>query len=599
MNALFERVANYCFGFDFFVSYSHADGKEYPRRLKQRLEESGFKVFLDQIEYAPGADLRRETRRQVLKSRHLVVVARDNALCSPWVFREVETFLQSGRIPILLDVNRSVEGVSEGSELAVMAQERHWLRLEELIDDPDGEPTAHAVSELVRSFGATRQETKRQRILAGTTAVFAVLAVAAGYMAWIAEQRRVLANDRLETTLETATRFVNQTVKMSDRFGVPRELVVELLKEPEQVFLTLMEENTGRLEVRRKYAQTLLDFSDNYEVLGDSELRLQRLQAAEKILAELVHKDPEQLDWQFVLANAHSKTGTTHLFRGDKAAAEAKYQQSLDIRRNLAEARPEDRKFQRYYSVALNRMGEISISRGRYPQAREFIGQAKDIRTRLLAGKPGDAGLKRDLFVCQIWMGDSFKAEKNFSSARAEYEVARKWAKEIWQQKQSSRRATRDLTVSMNKIGETLLGEGNTKAAKALYEEALPLRVKLVQTDESDRGAKRDLFVSYIQLGNVSLFDKDVDASRKYFRKALDISAALVDADPNYGHWQVDKAEALGWLGTVAETGGVEMLRKAIAELEMFKKTEKLPADRENLIPQFKAMLDVRATANN
>ncbi len=183
MRALFERVANYCFGYDFFVSYSHADGKQYPRLLKQRLEEAGFKVFLDQVEYAPGADLRRETRRQVLKSRHLVVVARDNALRSPWVAREVETYLQSGRIPILLDVNQSVAMFSDSSELAAMAQERHWLRLEESVDDPDGEPTAHAVSELVRSFGATRQETKRQRILAGTTAVFAALAVVAGYMA--------------------------------------------------------------------------------------------------------------------------------------------------------------------------------------------------------------------------------------------------------------------------------------------------------------------------------------------------------------------------------------------------------------------------------
>ena len=67
-DGLVARVVDRVFGYDFFLSYSHGDGMRLPHRLKQRLEQAGFRVFLDQTEYVAGVDLRRETRRQVMKS---------------------------------------------------------------------------------------------------------------------------------------------------------------------------------------------------------------------------------------------------------------------------------------------------------------------------------------------------------------------------------------------------------------------------------------------------------------------------------------------------------------------------------------------------
>jgi hypothetical protein len=42
--------------------------------VKGRLEQVGFKVFLDQTEYVAGLDLQRETKRQVAKSRQIVIL---------------------------------------------------------------------------------------------------------------------------------------------------------------------------------------------------------------------------------------------------------------------------------------------------------------------------------------------------------------------------------------------------------------------------------------------------------------------------------------------------------------------------------------------
>ena len=93
----FRRLTDWIFGYDFFISYAHADGGNYPAELHARLEEiGGYKAFLDKTEFVPGIDLRRATRRRVRMSQKLVVVARPSALQSEWVHREVEIHLAAG-----------------------------------------------------------------------------------------------------------------------------------------------------------------------------------------------------------------------------------------------------------------------------------------------------------------------------------------------------------------------------------------------------------------------------------------------------------------------------------------------------------------------
>jgi WD40 repeat protein len=189
---LLQRAIDAVFGYDFFLSYSHSDGMAYPARLKNRLEAVAFKVFLDQTEYTPGIELQRETRRQVKKASKFVVVARPAALKSKWVLREVETALAIGRTPLLIDVNGAVQSAPDDAKLAAMARDNDWLRLEESIDDDA--PSDHAVAELIRSFGSTRQETKRRRMFAAATAVLAAVAALAVWEAIVATQER---NDAL------------------------------------------------------------------------------------------------------------------------------------------------------------------------------------------------------------------------------------------------------------------------------------------------------------------------------------------------------------------------------------------------------------------
>jgi WD40 repeat protein len=191
--SVFQPALDFVFGYDFFISHSHSDGNDYPRRLQERLQQVGFKVFLDLSEYAPGMDLPRETIRQVKKSRKLLVVARRAALASEWVKREVEVALSQGNIPIVVNINSAVENTVATSFLSKTAIEHQWFTLNESLDNPDAGPSDEAIASLVRGFRNTRQETKRIRILAATSVVLAITTVIALWQGYSAVKNAQIA----------------------------------------------------------------------------------------------------------------------------------------------------------------------------------------------------------------------------------------------------------------------------------------------------------------------------------------------------------------------------------------------------------------------
>jgi WD40 repeat protein len=207
-----RRAADFLFGYDFFISYSHGDGMNYPRRLSERLEALNYKVFLDTKVYVAGTDLQLATRRRIRMSKKLIVVVRKNALESDWVLKEVKTCLDRGRAPIAIDVNKTLESSPPKQPLASHLKDKIYIP--ESIADSDGEPSDAVIQELTRSFRATRQDTLRLRVMSVAALVFLVVAVVAVWQGWIAEQRRLHAvsrqlatqaryeiNDRLDTAM--------------------------------------------------------------------------------------------------------------------------------------------------------------------------------------------------------------------------------------------------------------------------------------------------------------------------------------------------------------------------------------------------------------
>lgn len=183
------RFLDHLFGYDFFISYSHADGKAYPRQLAQALAAQDFSVFLDEDVYAAGDELSAATLRRVGQSRRLVVVCGSSAARSQWVRREVEAYAARSEVPLVIEWDATL----------ACDDEARWLReilgttltIREIVPRAEA-PSAETVERLVRRFRAQRVERVRSALFATAAAVFAVLAV----VAWIQRGRAVAETRR-------------------------------------------------------------------------------------------------------------------------------------------------------------------------------------------------------------------------------------------------------------------------------------------------------------------------------------------------------------------------------------------------------------------
>jgi WD40 repeat protein len=185
-------LADFIFGFDYFLSYSHRDGLEYPAALARRLVASGFRVFLDKEIYGAGTDLRTATRRRARMSTYLIVIARPAAMRSAWVLSEVRESLAAGRTPIVIDVGGAYASADASNELTRLLADRLFIGEASALT----EPSDYVVEELRKSFHATRREVVRLRVV---TAVAVVLAVLVGISAW---QYRVATRARISAEQE-------------------------------------------------------------------------------------------------------------------------------------------------------------------------------------------------------------------------------------------------------------------------------------------------------------------------------------------------------------------------------------------------------------
>jgi WD40 repeat protein len=145
-------------------------------------------------------------------SRKLIVIARPAALKSQWVKREVDIHLASGRAPLIININGALALARAGAEPA-LAVEEEWLHINETIPEPDGTPTDHALNELIRSCDATRQETKRLRVVGSAAAGLAVLTLLSVIGGWLA----IIQRNRAEANHQEA---VTNKVSLSTRNGM-------------------------------------------------------------------------------------------------------------------------------------------------------------------------------------------------------------------------------------------------------------------------------------------------------------------------------------------------------------------------------------------
>jgi hypothetical protein len=96
------RLVDVIFGYDFFVSYTWADGSKYAHSLYEKLKAQGFTAFLDEKDFTGGDNWTLLGRRALRKTRQLILVATPRVHESAPVLKELIAFQSTGRrmIPV-------------------------------------------------------------------------------------------------------------------------------------------------------------------------------------------------------------------------------------------------------------------------------------------------------------------------------------------------------------------------------------------------------------------------------------------------------------------------------------------------------------------
>ncbi|MEH6725850.1 MAG: TIR domain-containing protein [Hyphomicrobiales bacterium] len=209
---MMERIRAFLdrlYGYDYFISYAHAGGLDYPDALKEKLEELAFSVFIDREAFKVGSSLTTESIRCLKSSTKLVLVGSAQSFESVWVQKEVEIANAQKKPVVLININSAFERSEGSNKLKQLLHDNIQIQentenLDDL-DKPIVEPSANTIQELSRSFSLLKREKLRQRVFAVALIFIALFSMLLG---GIAEWQRRDAEARKQEAQIAQSRFL-------------------------------------------------------------------------------------------------------------------------------------------------------------------------------------------------------------------------------------------------------------------------------------------------------------------------------------------------------------------------------------------------------
>jgi hypothetical protein len=202
------KIQALIFGFDFFVSYRHADGDKFARSLSSQLEKRGFDCFLDAKHYEAGGNLPRMQARALRRSSKLLVVVSPKAHASStqgtdWLLAEIQEFKWVNRHktfgPVLVPIGSEATFDAERFPDSKLLPELPIPKGDNIcIFDPacerNGEVSPLTIDKLENDFTQHRTRTNRLAFVWGA----AVLSVALVVLAVVADMRATAQQRNVE-----------------------------------------------------------------------------------------------------------------------------------------------------------------------------------------------------------------------------------------------------------------------------------------------------------------------------------------------------------------------------------------------------------------
>ena len=207
-----QRLRDWLWGYDFFVSYHWASGGPYAVNLAQRLRDTKYDVFLDRAEYAMGDDWKKVGARALSNTQRLILVATKEAVTeSKPVEREVNLFTGKNRQVIPIVFGEELEDMDWNKSDVLSRMEDSKLRIIETPENREAGPSDETINQLIKTHGLMRRRTLRRWIISVLITLISVSALIAGY------QWQVAAEEARKANLQLAQNYMRQGINERDQ----------------------------------------------------------------------------------------------------------------------------------------------------------------------------------------------------------------------------------------------------------------------------------------------------------------------------------------------------------------------------------------------
>jgi len=429
---------------------------------------------------------------------------------------------------------------------------------------------------------AAQRVQKRTRIAALILGLVALVAIAAGVLAFRAEQRATAEADRANAEAARANTEAERANAEADRananFSIASDIVYDVARDVaqgvrdvqgmriENLRAILQRVETAVAELRkaapddprvlRGEAVTLTLFSDTYLAAGDTEEARKTIEDALAIRRRLFAEEPDDLLLQSHLSLNLNRLGDIEIRTGNLAAAEAAYEEALAFARGVLEKKPDDPDAQADVWISIVKVGDVLSATGKTAEGLARYEEALAVMRTLAAAHPDNDEWLRSVVQSLNAVGDARRSTGDLDGMMEAYEESLALARELVARDPVNAPYQRDLMIALQRIGDQYMLRGRTDEARALFDESLALVRALAASDPGNKGYQSDLAIALEKVGDGLLAEGDLDGAIRTYDEQLAISRALSASDPGNKQWQRSVAVALERMGDALVKAG-------------------------------------------
>lgn len=546
--------------YDAFISYSHARDRGIATALQDVVQRLGkpwyrrraLRVFRDDTSLAATPALWPSIVDALDGSRFLILLASPEAAASRWVDREVAHWLaHRGADTLLLALTAGELNWDEAAgDFAWSAQtplppalkgrfahEPRWVdvrdwRLRAAPGAQDFVARAADLAAVVR--GMPKEDLLSEELRLQRRALrLAWSAAAAGAAGWMAANERDRALRALEGGRIAQSFGFDMVVGGRPAAGFAPDTIGAVVERSRAMQQRLAGTPEMLPDLRRLEAMALRELATTHLVRGDAAAALAAATASREIMTALVALDGASRDWRRELSIAHNRVGEALLRSGDPAGALAAFRAGLDERERVRPADDDAAQAGRDIAVSHERIGDVLLALGDPGAARAHYETSLALRRTLVESDPARPQWLADLAVSHDRMGRLAELSGRVDEAERAYAAARELRRTAVQREPHSPAWQRDLAVSDQNLGRILLLAGRTDAALAALRDSLALREALAQAYPEDVRLQTDVVGSLVELARAG------DRPREHYERALAILRRLDGRlDVNQTEWK-------------------------------------------------------------